>query len=165
MSQTKEKKYKQKKKLKSFVWFHIDNNIEKYCSGGEGGRKKKKIQKNLQSKSKEKNNIRLSWVTDVRILLLTWFPDRLPSLGYPASPRWSLDSMTGTLTFHSGPARLCSCFQYPQLSQLVHFLLLLLLLLAGGSVSQWGLSVTYLYIHRRRVFLGARVDVICGLYT
>ena len=42
MSQTKEKKYKQKKKLKSFVWFHIDNNIDKYCSGGEGGRKKKK---------------------------------------------------------------------------------------------------------------------------
>ena len=46
------------------------------------------------------------------------------------------------------------------------FLLLLLLLLSvGGSVSRWGLSVTYLYIHRHRVFLGASVDVICGLYT
>ena len=57
MSQTKEKKYKQKKKLKSFVWFHIDNNIDKYCSGGEGGRKKKKKSKRIYRASQKRKPI------------------------------------------------------------------------------------------------------------
>ena len=46
------------------------------------GRKGKKTQKNLQSKSKQKNNIYLSWVTGVRILFLTWIhrPPHLPRI-------------------------------------------------------------------------------------
>ena len=36
-----------------------------------GGEKEKKIQKNLQNKSKHKNNTCFSWVTAVRVLSLT----------------------------------------------------------------------------------------------
>ena len=52
---TEEKK--KKKKLKSLIRFHSASKIDKYNRGEkEGGKKEKKIQKNLQNKSKHKTN-------------------------------------------------------------------------------------------------------------
>ena len=47
-----------------------------------GGEKEKKIQKNLQNKSKHKNNNCFSWVTAVRVLSLTGShsPPHLPRM-------------------------------------------------------------------------------------
>ena len=59
---------KKKKKLKSLIRFHCANKIDSY---NRGGRKGKKIQRNLQNKSKHKDNKCFSWVTAVRILSLT----------------------------------------------------------------------------------------------
>ena len=72
---------KQKKKLKSLIRFHSANKINNYNRGGKGGRKKK-IQKNLQNKSKHKNNKRFSWVTAARVLSLTGShrPPHLPRM-------------------------------------------------------------------------------------
>ena len=44
----------EQKKLKSLIRFHCANKINNYNRGGEGGGEK--IQNNLQSKSKYKNN-------------------------------------------------------------------------------------------------------------
>ena len=48
-----EKKEEKKKRLKSLIGFHSVNKIDNY---NKGGKKEKKIQKNLQNKSKHKNN-------------------------------------------------------------------------------------------------------------
>ena len=63
------RKKRKKKKLKSLIRFHSVNKID-YNRGVEKGKKKKeeKIQKNIQNKSKRKNNKRFSWVTVVRVL-------------------------------------------------------------------------------------------------
>ena len=45
-----------KKKLKSLIGFLSANKIDNYNSGWGEGKQEKKIQKNLQSKSKHKNN-------------------------------------------------------------------------------------------------------------
>ena len=46
-----------KKKLKSLIRFHSANKIDNYNRGGGGEKEKRnKIQKNLQNKSKHKNN-------------------------------------------------------------------------------------------------------------
>ena len=44
------------KKLRRVIKFHSANKIDNYSRVGGKGKKKKKIQKNLQSKSKHKNN-------------------------------------------------------------------------------------------------------------
>ena len=63
--------WEEKKQLKSLIRFHSVNKINNY-NRGSGKRKKvkKKIQKNLQNKSKHKNNKCFSWVTAVRVLSL-----------------------------------------------------------------------------------------------
>ena len=53
-----------KKKIKSLIGFLSANKIDKYNGGG--GKRKKKIQKNLQNKLKNKKNKCFSWVTAVR---------------------------------------------------------------------------------------------------
>ena len=65
------------KKLKSLIRFHSTNKINNYNRG-----RKKKIQKNLQSKSKHKNNKCFSWVTAVRVLSLagSHSPPHLPRM-------------------------------------------------------------------------------------
>ena len=70
---------KKKKKLKSLIRFHCANKIDSY---NRGGRKGKKIQRNLQNKSKHKDNKCFSWVTAVRILSLTGShsPPHLPRM-------------------------------------------------------------------------------------
>ena len=72
---------KEKKKLKSLIRFHSANKIDTY-NRGRRKEKKKKIQKNLQNKSKHKNNKCFSWVTAVRVLSLTGShgPPHLPRM-------------------------------------------------------------------------------------
>ena len=47
---------KEKKKLKSLIRFHRGNKIDNYNREGKREEKEKKIQRNLQNKSKHKNN-------------------------------------------------------------------------------------------------------------
>ena len=61
-----------KKKEQTLIRFHSANKIDNYNRWGEKRRKEKKIQKNLQNKSKYKNNKCFSWVTAVRVLSLAW---------------------------------------------------------------------------------------------
>ena len=64
---TEEKK--KKEKLKSLIRFHSANKIDNYNREGKRGTKKeKKIQKNLQNRSKHKNNKCFSCLTAVRVL-------------------------------------------------------------------------------------------------
>jgi len=58
----------EKIKLKSLIGFHSASKIDSYNGGGGGEKKEKKIQKNLENKSKNKNNKCFSWVIDVSIL-------------------------------------------------------------------------------------------------
>ena len=59
------------KKLKSLIRFHSANKTDNYSRAGKKGKKKKrKIQKNLQIKSKHKNNKCFSGVAAVRVLSL-----------------------------------------------------------------------------------------------
>ena len=105
----------------------------------EGKKRKKKIQKNLLSMSKHKNNKCFS-----ESLLSESFPmlgvtAHLTSLGGPPTLCWFLDLLCGQLRVYSGPCPVCSCLQCPQLSELVLFLL-------------WELSVAFIYsIHSKRV--------------
>ena len=75
----------------------------------------------------------------------------LTSLECPPTLYWSLDLLWGLLRFYSGPT-LCSCLQYPQLSELVRFLL-------------WEHLMTFYIFHRHRVCLVDCVDLICSLYS
>ena len=115
-------------------------------------RRRKKVQKKLQNKSTHKNNNCFSWVTAVRVLSLTgsYSPPHLP--GMPSITVLTSDLLWGQLRFWSGPTPLCSCLQYPQLSELVHFLL-------------WELSMAFYIFHRHRVCLVDRVDLTCSLYS
>ena len=58
----------EKKKLKGLIRFHSASKIDNY---NRGEKKRKRIQKNLQNKSKHKSNKCFSWVTAVRVLSLT----------------------------------------------------------------------------------------------
>ena len=60
----------------------------------------------------------------------------LVSLQCPPTLYRSLDLLWGQLRFWSGPPPLCSCLQYPQLSELMHFLL-------------WELSISFYIFHRQ----------------
>jgi len=110
---------------------------------GEG---EKKIQKNLQKKSKHKNNKCFSWVTAVRVLSLTGShsPPHLPRMPSNTADLWTCCG--GQLRFESGPTPMWSCLQCPQLSELVRFLL-------------WELSMTLYIFHRHSV------NLICSLYS
>ena len=85
---------KRKKKLKSLIRFHSANKIDNYNRGGGGEKEKRnKIQKNLQNKSKHKNNKCFSWVTVVIVLSLA---------GSYSSPH--LHRMPANTVLISGPA-------------------------------------------------------------
>ena len=74
---------KKKKKLESLIRFHSANKIDNYNRGEkEEGKKEKKIQKNLQNKSKHKNNKCVSWVTAVSVLSISGShsPPHLPRM-------------------------------------------------------------------------------------
>ena len=66
----------------------------------KGGKKGKKIQKNLQNKSKHKNNKCFYWVTAVRVLSLigSHSPPDLPRC--PPTLCWSLDLLWGSSHSH-----------------------------------------------------------------
>jgi len=152
----KKSDWEKNRKRKSSVSFHSADKINNHNRGGEKEKKKKKrererekIPKELQNKSKRKNNKCFSWVTAVRGLSLagSHSPPHLPRM--PLTLCWSLDLLWGQLRFKSGPSALCSCLQCPQLSELVHFVL-------------WKLSMT---LYRHRVCLVDCVDLICSLYS
>ena len=106
-----------------------------------GKRKKKKIQKNLQNKSKHKNNKCFSWVTAVRVLSLigSHSPPYLPRM--PSNTVLISGHAVGQLTFSYGLTSMCSCLWCPQLSELVHFILQELLMtfyiFHQRSLSSW----------------------------
>ena len=110
-------------------------------------KKKKKIQKNVQNKSKHKNDKCFSWVTAVRVLFLT---------GSHSLPH--LPKIISSTVLISGPA----C-EGSSDSNLVLFLCVL----ASNvhSVLLWEISVTFYIFHRHRVCLVDRVDLICSLYS
>jgi len=111
----------------------------------KGKKEKKKIQKNLQNKSKHKNNKCFSWVTAVRVLSLAE-SHSLPHLPrMPAGP--AVREVQVLICSYS------SVFLPPMstASELVCFLL-------------WERSVSS-YIHRHRVCLVGHVDLICILYN
>ena len=113
--------------------------------------KKKKIQNNLQNKSKHINNKCFSWVTSVRDLSLSGShsPPQLPRvLSNAVLISGPVVGAAQTLTW-STP--LCSCL-HCSLSELARFLL-------------WELSVTFYILPRYRVCLIDHVDLIFSLYS
>ena len=143
---------KKSNKPKTLIRFNRANKIENYNRGR--GKKKKNIQKNLQNKSKHKNN-----ECFLESLLSEFFPSlgvtvHLTSLRCPPTLCWSLDLLWGQLRFYSGPTTLCSCLQCPKLSEPAFLRFLL-----------WELSVTFYIFHRHRVCLVDCVDFICSLYS
>ena len=71
---------RKKKKLKNLIGF-LSANKSNNCNRGVGGRKKKKkIQKNLQNKLKNKNNKHFSWVTVSGSLNGSHSPPYLPRM-------------------------------------------------------------------------------------
>jgi len=94
------------------IGFLSANKIDNYNGGGKG----EKIQKNLQNKSKSKNNKGFSWVTAVRVLSQAGVTVHLTFLWCPPTLYWSLDLLWRMLRFQSGPTPVCSCLQCPQLS-------------------------------------------------
>jgi len=118
----------------------------------EGGkRKKEKIQKNLQSKSKHKTNRCFSWVTAVRVLSVTGShsPPHLPRMPFNTVLISGPVGAAQTLIL-STP--MCFCLQSPQLSKLVCFLL-------------WECSMTFHMYSIDRVCLVDRVDLFWILYS
>ena len=105
--------------------------------------------------SKYTNN---KWIINVFLesLLSASFPSlgvavHQTSLGCPPTRGWSLDLLWGSLDSNL-VLFLCSYLQYPQLSELVHFLL-------------WELSLSFYIFHRHRVYILDCVDLICSLYS
>jgi len=82
-----------KKKLKSLIRFHSANKINNYNWVEIKEKKRKNIQKNLQNKSKHKNNECFSWVSAVRVL---------SCVGSHSSPH--LPRMLSNTVLISGPA-------------------------------------------------------------
>ena len=140
---------REKKNLRSLIRFHSANKINNYNRGG-GGRKK--IQKNLQSKSKHMNNKCFPWVTGLRVLSLacSHSPSHLPSMPSSTVLISGLAVEEAQILIWS-----YSCVflpPIPQLSGLVFFLL-------------WEFSMIFYIFHRHRVYLVDRVDWICSLYS
>jgi len=124
--------------------------------GGKEGRKwKKKIQKNLQNRSKHR------CFSKINVFHVSLLSESFPMLGVTVHPTlfgwpptlcWSLDLLWRQLRFNSGPTPVCSCLQCPQLSELVSFIL-------------WELSMTFYIFHRHRVCLVDHTDLIYSLYS
>ena len=108
------------------------------------------IQKNLQDKSKHKNNKCSSWITAVRVLSLagSHSPPHLP--GMPSN--------TLLISGPWGAAQILiwsySCVFLPPMSTAIR----------TSVFSLWELSMTFYILHRHRVCLVDRVDLICSLY-
>ena len=137
-----------KKKLKSLIRFHSANKIDNY-NREVGG---KKIQKNLQNKSKHKSNKCFSWLTAVRILSL------IGSHSPPHLPR-----MPSNTVLISGPAVGAdqiliwsyTCVLLPSMSTAMK----------PSRFALWVLSMSFYVFHRHRVCLVDCVDSICSLYS
>ena len=139
---------RRKKKLKSLIKFHSANKIDDYNRGGK--KKEKKIQKNLQNKSKHKNNKCFSWVIAV-------------SLDGSHSPP-HLPRMPSNTVLVSGPA--VGAAQILIWSYSCVFLLPMstairtsVFSFVGGS-SQWPLIYSI-----DTVCIVDHVDLICSLYS
>ena len=136
-----------KKKIKKLIRFHSANKINNYNGTGWGwGRKK--VQKNLQNKSKHKNNKCFSWVTAVRVLSLSG------SHSSPYLPRMPSNTVLD-LVLH-----LWTCCEGSSDSNLVLFLCVL-----ASVFFLWELSMTFYIFHRPRVCLVDCVDLIYSLYS
>ena len=109
----------------------------------EGEKKGGEIQKNLQNKSKNKNDKCSSWVTAVTVHFIP--------LGCPPTLCWSLDLLWGSSDSNL-VLFLCVLASNVQFSELVHFLL-------------WELSMAFYIFHRHRVCLVDHVDLIWSLYS
>ena len=127
----------------------------KLTSTTEGGKKETnetKIQKNLQSKSKPKNNKGFSWVTAVRVL----------SLSLESHSPAHLPGMPSNTVLVSGSAVVAaqilnwsySCVFLPPMSTAVRTCVFL----------SWELSVTFYIFRRHSVCLIDCVDLISSLY-
>ena len=116
----------------------------------EGDKKKRKIQKKLQNKSKHKNNKCFSWVTAVRVLSPagSHSPPRLPRMPSNTADLWTCCEGSSD----SDLLLLCVLASSVQLSELVLFLL-------------WELSMTFYIFHRHRVCLVDHMGLICSLYS
>jgi len=117
----------------------------------EGGKwQKRKIQKNLQNKSKHKNNKCFSWVSAVSIVSLagSHSPPHLPRM--PSNTVLISGPAVGAAQILIWSYSCLSCLQGPQLSELLHFLL-------------WELSMAFYILHRHKVCLVDHVDLICSL--
>ena len=141
------------KELKGLIGFFSANKIDKYNRGErkEIKKKERKIQKNLQNKSKIKNNKCFSWVATVRVLSLAG------SHSPPHLPR-----MSSNTVLISGPAGgtaqiliwSYSCVFLPPMSTAIRASMFLL----------WELSMTF-YIFLRQSLPINCVDLICNLYS
>ena len=126
-----------KKKIKSLNGLHSANKINNYNGGKKRGTKKKKQPKRIYRTSQ---NIRIINLF-LESLLSMSFPSLgvivyLTSLGCLPTLCWSLDLLWGQLRFSSDPTPVCYCFQSPQLSELLRFLL-------------WELSMIFYIFHRQ----------------
>ena len=140
-----------KKKLKSLIRFHSANKIDSYNKEGEGGRKRKKIQRIYRTSQ----NIRIINVF-LESLLSESFPSlgvtvHLTSLGCPPTLCWSWACCRGSSDSNL-VLLLCVLASSVCSYQLVHFLL-------------WELSMTFFVFHRHRICLVDCVDLICSLYS
>ena len=115
----------------------------------ERGKKRKKIQTNLQNKSKHKNNRCFSWVSAVRVLSLarSHSPPRL--LGCPLTLSWSLALLWGSSDSNLA-LLLCLLLQCPQPSE-------------PACLLSRARSVAAHLLHRHGVCLVDPVGLICSL--
>ena len=144
---------KKRKKLKSLIRFHSANKICNYNRGWKKGwKKKEKVHKNLQNKSKPKNNKYFSWVTVVRVLSLSG------SQSPPHLPR-----MQSNTVLISGPA--VGAAHILIWSNSYVFLPPMSSAIRTSAFSFVGALMTFYLFHRHRVCLVDCVDLICSLYS
>ena len=113
------------------------------------GRGEKKNPKESREQVKNhKTNKCFPWVTSVRVLSLAG------SHSPPQLPRLSFNTVlvSGSAVGEFGPTPVHCCSQCPQLSKLMCFLL-------------WEPSMSFYIVHRHRVCLVERVNLICTLYS
>ena len=138
----------EKKNLKSLIGFLSANKIDH--RGWTKG--KKKIWKNLQNKSKHKNNKCFSWVTAV------WVLSHAGNHSPPYLPR-----MPSNTVLISGLA--VGAAQILILSYSSVFLLTISTAIRASAFLLWELSMSFYIFHRHKVCLVDNVDLICSLYS
>ena len=141
------------KTLKSLIRFHSANKIDNYNRVGERGKERKtKIQKNLQNKSKHKNNKCFAWVSAISVLSLPG------SHSPPHLPRIPSNTVLVSRPA-AGAAQILiwsySCVFLPSMSRTIR----------TSAFSFWEFSMTFYIFCRHRVCLVDRVDLICSLYS